>query len=167
MYLKNWMNLHEFFEVIVPGWVLGALGKKSCECHCNMSRLCGFLRGCCKKKYLGPMWVVTKLSTSLGSNCLCIRNFHSTSRLVYLTLSKKVKSICPLEVHSKVIMGVEGGGQGGLPVFGYSSNKIRKTQNEHLIIVCQYLIGHEFKVNFLLYWCLYCLVFDLETIGVS
>ena len=30
----------------------------------------------------------------------------------------------------------------------YSSNKIRKTQNEHLIIVCQNLIGLQFKINF-------------------
>ena len=47
----------------------------------------------------------------------------------------------------------------------YSSNQIRKTQNEHMIIVCQNLIGiHEFKVNFLFFGCLYCLVFSLKTI---
>ena len=50
------MNLHEFFEAIVLGWVLVTLGKKSCECHCNMSRLCGFFRGWCKKKVLALLW---------------------------------------------------------------------------------------------------------------
>ena len=50
----------------------------------------------------------------------------------------------------------------------YSSNEIRKTQNEQLIIVCQNLIGCtcEFKANFLFVWSLYHLVFDLETIVV-
>ena len=47
----------------------------------------------------------------------------------------------------------------------YSSNQIRKTKNEDLFIICQSLIIHEFKVNFLLFWCLYRLVFYLETIG--
>ena len=32
----------------------------------------------------------------------------------------------------------------------YSSNEIRKTQNEHLIICCQNFIG-EFKVDFIFF----------------
>ena len=38
--------------------------------------------------------------------------------------------------------------------------------NEHLIIVCQNLIDHEYKVNFF-FWVFIPLSFDLETIGVS
>ena len=51
----------------------------------------------------------------------------------------------------------------------YSSNKIRKAQNEHLKIVCQNLIGFLlwFKANFLTFWRLYLLFFDLEYIGVK
>ena len=32
-------------------------------------------------------------------------------------------------------------------IIEYSSNKVRKTQNEHLIIVCQNLIGLYIVVN--------------------
>ena len=51
----------------------------------------------------------------------------------------------------------------------YSKNKIRKTQNEHLITVCQNLIVFtgEFKVNFFCFFvCLYLLIFCLETTTV-
>ena len=50
-------------------------------------------------------------------------------------------------------------------VIKYSSNKIRKTENDHLIIICQNLIVciPNFKANFLIFGCLYHLVFDLET----
>ena len=46
-------------------------------------------------------------------------------------------------------------------IFLYSSNKIRKTQNEHLIIICQvcsYLVA--------IFFSLYHLAFDLD-IGIS
>ena len=52
----------------------------------------------------------------------------------------------------------------------YSGNKIRKTQNEHQTIVCQNFdrtVVVKFKVFIFIFWCLYRLVFDLETIGVS
>ena len=39
--------------------------------------------------------------------------------------------------------------------------------NEHLIIVCQNLIDHEYKVNFFFFGVFIPLSFDLETIGVS
>ena len=45
--------------------------------------------------------------------------------------------------------------------------KIHKTQNEYLIIVCQNLIDVLNLKPMSLFWCLYHLVFDLETIGVS
>ena len=38
----------------------------------------------------------------------------------------------------------------GIYIFSYSSNLIRKTQNEHLIVICQNLISREFKANFLI-----------------
>jgi hypothetical protein len=55
----------------------------------------------------------------------------------------------------------------------YSSNKIRKTQNEHLN--CEHhLSKFELPVvvnlkqfYFLFFWCLYHLLFDLETIGIG
>jgi hypothetical protein len=49
-------------------------------------------------------------------------------------------------------------------VKGYSSNKIRKTQNEHLNIVCQNL---NMPISWLFILFLYHLFFALETIGVS
>ena len=47
-------------------------------------------------------------------------------------------------------------------LFYYSSNKIRNTQNEHLIII---ICIYEFKANYFL--CLYQFVFDLEIIAFS
>ena len=47
----------------------------------------------------------------------------------------------------------------------YSSNKIRKTQNEHLNIACQNL-NSEFNANFMNFLGLYHLLFALVTIGV-
>ena len=51
----------------------------------------------------------------------------------------------------------------------YSSNEIRKTQNEHLNIVFKILTvcNCEFDANFLTSLGLYLLLFALETIGVS
>ena len=49
----------------------------------------------------------------------------------------------------------------------YSSNEIKKTQNDHLIIICQILICRESKVYFSFCGVFYCLVFDLEANGVS
>ena len=51
----------------------------------------------------------------------------------------------------------------------YSSNKIRKTQIEHRIIVFQNLIGLYLWIysKFLAFCHLHNLLFDLETIGVS
>ena len=49
----------------------------------------------------------------------------------------------------------------------YSSNKIRKKQNEHLFIVCQTVSNKEFNANFLTFLGLYYLFFALETIGVN
>ena len=52
--------------------------------------------------------------------------------------------------------------------FFYSSNKMRKTQNKHLIIVSQNLIA---VLNLKPFFCcccyLYRLVFGLETTGVT
>ena len=51
----------------------------------------------------------------------------------------------------------------------YSSNRIRKTQNEHLNIVCQnlYYPCCKFKAFFHNFWCLFHILFDLNIIGVS
>ena len=51
----------------------------------------------------------------------------------------------------------------------YSSNKIRKIQNVHQIIILKiwWVCSHEFKSQFLFFWCLYHLLFYLETIGIS
>ena len=48
----------------------------------------------------------------------------------------------------------------------YSSNEIRKAQNEHLNIICQNLNG-ESNANFITFWGLYPLLSDVKTNGVS
>ena len=51
----------------------------------------------------------------------------------------------------------------------YSSNEIRKAQNEHLIIMAKFdrsAVMNLRSISFFLFLCFYGLVFDLETIGV-
>ena len=51
----------------------------------------------------------------------------------------------------------------------YSSNKIRMAQNEYLNIACHNLniCSSEFNVYYLIFWGLFLLLFDLETVEVS